>query len=192
MANAFLNNPNYSIRGTTRDPSSATAKSLSAKGIEIVQADVNDVASLQRAFADATLIFGVTDFWTIFKDPQSQLHKRPDQELIEYCYEVELQQGKNLADAAASVVTLKRYIFSSMANATHTSDGKYNRLYHMDSKAKAVEYAQSLDGLKDKFSQIQAPIYFELPWKWGLPTTPKKVISQYPSLRTDIVFKNLL
>lgn len=175
MANAFLNNPDYSIRGTTRDPSSAKARALSAKGIEIAQADLNDVASLQRAFHNATLIFGVTDFWTIFQDPQSSLRKRRDQELVEYCHDVELQQGKNLADAAAVVSTLKRYIFSSMANATRTSSGKYSQLYHMDSKAKAVEYAQTLGGLKDKFSQIQAPIYFELPWKWGLPTTPKMV-----------------
>lgn len=131
--------------------------------------------SLKRAFEGASLIFGVTDFWTIFQDPESQRRKKPNQELIQYCYEVELLQGKNLADAAAGVPTLARYIFSSMANATQTSGGKFKRLYHMDSKAKAVEYAQGLKGLKGKFSQIQAPIYFELPWKWGLPTTPTKV-----------------
>lgn len=62
VANTFLNNPNYTIRGTTRDPSSAKAESLSAKGIKIVQADLDDVASLHRAFTNATLIFGVTDF----------------------------------------------------------------------------------------------------------------------------------
>jgi hypothetical protein len=45
----------------------------------------------------------------------------------------------------------------------------------MDSKADAAIYAQSIPALAGKFSQIQAPIYFQLPWEWGLPTTPQKV-----------------
>jgi len=45
----------------------------------------------------------------------------------------------------------------------------------MDSKAQAAEYMESLPALKGKFSQVQAPIYFNLLWQWGLPTTPKKV-----------------
>ena len=66
-------------------------------------------------------------------------------------------------------------MFSSMANATKESGGKFSTLYHMDSKADAVEYIQTLPALHNKFSQIQAPIYFNLPWQWGLPTTPKQV-----------------
>lgn len=63
-----------------------------------------------------------------------------------------------------------------MADATKSSRGKYTKLYHMDSKAQAVTYAQSLPQLKDKFSQIQAPIYFQVATEWGLPIAPKKVI----------------
>ena len=139
-----------------------------------MQGDLDDKASLAQAFAGADVIFGVTDFWTIFQDKSSATKKSPNQELIAYCHDIELQQGKNLADAAAAVPGLQRYIFSSMANATESSKGKYTRLYHMDSKAKTVAYAQQLAGLKDKFSQVQAPIYMNLPWQWGLPTTPKR------------------
>jgi hypothetical protein len=121
------------------------------------------------------VIFGVTDFWSIIKDPASSAKKRPDQELVEYCYEVELQQAKNIADAAATVADLHRYVFSSMANATKESNGKFSKLYHMNSKAEAAEYTQTLPALRNKFSQIQAPIYYQLPWQWGLPTTPKQV-----------------
>jgi hypothetical protein len=141
----------------------------------MVQADLNDASSLARAFRDATVVFGVTDFWTIFKDPESQTKKRPDQDITEYCFHVELQQGKNIADAAATVPELKRFIFSSMANATKWSEGKFRTLYHMDSKALVVDYAKTLPNLNGKFSQVQAPIYYNLPWEWGLPTTPKKV-----------------
>lgn len=140
----------------------------------MVQGDLNDSASLTAAFEGADAIFGVTDFWTVFNDPESKKRKRPDQEMLQYCYDVEVQQGKNLADAAASVPGLSRFVLSSMADAAKWSKGKFTTLYHMDSKARAVEYAQSLPALAGKFSQVQAPIYYNLLWQWGLPTTPRK------------------
>ncbi|KAJ5584399.1 CAZyme family GH35 [Penicillium hispanicum] len=175
VADTYLQTDGWKIRGVTRNPASEKARQWAAKGIEIVQGDLDDVASLKQAFAGADIIFGVTDFWTIFQDPETQKKKKPTQEVVEYCHEVELQQGKNLADAAATVPGLSRYIFSSMAHAKASSKGKFDKLYHMDGKADAAIYAQSLPGLAGKFSQIQAPIYFQLPWEWGLPTTPKKV-----------------
>ena len=175
MADAYLQNPGWEVRGVSRNPSSASAAAWTAKGVEMVKGDNDDVDSLKRAFAGADVIFGVTDFWTIFQNPESQKKKRPEQELVQYCYEIELQQAKNLADSAASVSGLSRFVFSSMADATKWSKGKFTTVYHMDSKAQGVYYMQSHPGLKNKFSQVQAPIYFQLPWQWGLPTTPKKV-----------------
>lgn len=117
-------------------------------------------------------------------DPRSKELKKPEQELVEYCYEVELRHGKNLADAAASAAsTLEVYVFSSMADATKSSGGKYKTLYRMGSKARAAVYAQSLKALKGKFSQVQAPAYFQVGTEWGLPVTPKKV-SNTPRLFT--------
>ncbi|KAL2207076.1 NmrA-like family protein [Sarocladium strictum] len=174
VADTYLATPGWKIRGITRNPKSAAAQAWAAKGIELVQGDLNDADSLKRAFVGSDVIFGVTDFWTIIQDPASSAKKRPDQELVEYCYEVELQQGKNIADAAATVPGLHRLVFSSMANATKESGGKFKTLYHMNSKAEAVEYIQTLPALRNKFSQVQAPIYYNLPWQWGLPTTPKQ------------------
>lgn len=141
----------------------------------MVQANFDDINSLVAAFQNANVIFGVTDFWTIFKDEESHKRKKANQDITHYCFEVELMQAKNLADSAAQIPTLERYVFSSMANASKWSHGKFSRLYHMDSKALAVDYALSLPGLQEKFSQIQAAIYYNLPWEWGLPTTPQKV-----------------
>ncbi|KAL7930894.1 hypothetical protein V8C35DRAFT_329894 [Trichoderma chlorosporum] len=175
VADTFLQTPGYTIRGVTRNTESEAAKAWAAKGVEIVQAEFDDAKSLERAFKGANVIFGVTDFWNIWGNPQSKELKRSDQELVEYCYEVELRHGKNLADAAASTAsTLELYVFSSMANATKSSGGKYTKLYHMDSKAEAVTYAQSLPELKEKFSQVQAPVYFQVGTGWGLPISPKK------------------
>jgi len=174
VADVFLQTPGWKVRGVTRNPSSAASQSWASNGVELVQGELNDAPSLAAAFKGADAVFGVTDFWTVFNDPESQTRKRPDQTMVQYCYEVELQQGKNLADAAASVPGLSRFILSSMADATKWSKGKYTTLYHMDSKARAVEYARSLPALAGKFSQVQAPIYYNLLWQWDLPTTPRK------------------
>lgn len=186
MANTFLQTPGWKVRGTTRNIASESAKVWREKGAEIVQADLNDASSLVAAFQGAKAIFGVTDFWTIFQDAESLKKKKPDQDITHYCFEVELQQAKNLADSAAQISTLERFVFSSMASATKWSQGKFSRLYHMDSKAIAAEYASKLPGLQGKFSQIQAAIYYNLPWQWGLPTTPTKV-SVVRLLSSDII-----
>lgn len=175
--------PGWKVRGITRNPSSEKANTWKSKGVEIVQADLDNHESLLRAFKGANVIFGVTDFWTIFQDPTSMVKKRPEQNITEYCFEVEVQQGKNLVNAAAAIEQLDMLVFSSMAMASRWSNGKFSRIYHMDSKAVVAEYAQSLPDLKDKFSQIQAPIYYNLFWQWGLPTAPKKVGTVSDALR---------
>ena len=53
----------YRLRGLTRNTSSATSQAMSAKGVDMVAADVDDFSSLQRAFEGASAIFAVTDFW---------------------------------------------------------------------------------------------------------------------------------
>ncbi|KAJ0418533.1 putative NAD dependent epimerase/dehydratase [Aspergillus carlsbadensis] len=174
IANTYLTLPGYAVRGLTRTPSSPKALEWASRGVEIVQADLNDPASLASALRGACLIFGVTDFWTIFSDSASMTEKKAEQDITEYAFEVEVAQGKNLADAAAKVEGLERFVFSSMASAKRASGGKFSRLFHMDSKAVVVEHAKALEGLQGKFSIIQAPIYFNLLWEWGLPTTPKK------------------
>lgn len=79
-----------------------------------------------------------------------------------------------------------------MANADKESGGKFKTLYHMNSKAEAVEYIQSLPALRNKFSQVQAPIYYNLPWQWGLPTTPKQVWKTAALLLTPIFISDAL
>ncbi|KAL4909853.1 hypothetical protein BDW74DRAFT_173338 [Aspergillus multicolor] len=174
VANTYLSLPGWKVRGLTRTPTSPKAQEWASKGVEMVAADLNDPFSLEAVLQDAAVIFGVTDFWTIFQDPESLTKKKPDQDITEYCFEVEVAQGKNLANAAAKIPNLERFVFSSMASAKNASRGKFGGIWHMESKAVVVDYIQSLPGLKDKFSQIQAPIYYNLLWQWGLPTTPRK------------------
>lgn len=56
----------FSARALTRDPNSDKAKSLAKLGAEVVQANVDDVESLRRAFGGAYGAYCVTFFWDHF------------------------------------------------------------------------------------------------------------------------------
>jgi uncharacterized protein YbjT (DUF2867 family) len=88
----------FKIKAITRDTTSAKSQALAAKeGVETVQADFNDLDSLKAAFEGCDAVFAVTDFWAACGlDPVK-----------------ELQQGKNLVDAAAAT-GVKHFVFSSL------------------------------------------------------------------------------
>ncbi len=76
LARAILGDKSggFAARALTRDVNSDKAKELAALGAEIVAADVDDEASLQRAFAGAYGAFCVTFFWA---------HMSPEKEMAE-------------------------------------------------------------------------------------------------------------
>jgi len=86
LARAILAEPSgqFALRAVTRNPDRAAARALAAAGAELVTADLDDVASLERAFAGAHGAFCVTNYWE---------HLSPDKEL---------QQARNLAQACTA------------------------------------------------------------------------------------------
>src|SRR5262245_23651759 len=72
----------FAARGITRHPDGDKGKALQQAGAEVVAADLDDPKSLQRAFAGAYGVFGVTNFWEHFSA------------------EKELAQATNIAEAA--------------------------------------------------------------------------------------------
>ena len=68
LAQAILDDPagRFSLRALTRKTDSAAAQSLATRGAEVVAADLDDQASLARAFAGAHGVFAVTNFWEHF------------------------------------------------------------------------------------------------------------------------------
>jgi len=72
----------FTVRAITRNAGSDKAKELEKLGAEVVEADIDDVESLKRAFQGAHGAFCVTFFWE---------HMSPEKELAE---------AKNMADAA--------------------------------------------------------------------------------------------
>ncbi|KAI9644412.1 hypothetical protein NHQ30_007769 [Ciborinia camelliae] len=146
VAQRFLSDPNYKIRGITRNSSSATARALTSQGIEIVEADLNDAKSLILAFQGANLIFSVTNYWEAFFRPDDRLAaQKRGVSCRKWAYEVEYQQGRNIADAAAHGSVLPGLdehglIASTLSHAGRSSGGVFSEVYHHDAKADVFPY----------------------------------------------------
>jgi len=96
-ARAILNDPSsaFAARAVTRNPGSDAAQELEKQGAEIVQADMDDQASLVEAFRGAHGAFCVTNFWEHFSP------------------EKEYEQATNLARAAHEA-GLKHVVWSTL------------------------------------------------------------------------------
>lgn len=139
VARRFLQDPNYRIRGLTRNTTSPTALTLLSLGIELVEADLNDVSTLIPAFKDANLIFSVTNYWEPFFHPHHRsLAASANISCRKHAYDIEYQQGKNIADAASNTVSTldpNGFIVSTLSHAGKSSKGVFKELYHFDAKA---------------------------------------------------------
>ncbi|PYI12637.1 NAD(P)-binding protein [Aspergillus sclerotiicarbonarius CBS 121057] len=161
VAQRFLHDPTYHIRGLTRNPSSPTAQALSAQGIELVPADLNDPQTLIPALRGANLIFSVTNYWEpFFRADCRQKASELGISCRRYAYEVELQQGKNIADAAAMTVDSldeNGFVVSTLSHAGRCSGGRLNEVYHFDAKAEAFpDYVRErYPALAGKMSCVQ-------------------------------------
>jgi len=128
----------YRVRAITRNTSSEKANALRARGVEVVSADLNDEASLTAAFAGSSAVYAVTDFFEPFgKSGPIEGMK------------VEVQQGKNLANAALKTPNLKHYIWSTLPNGVQISGGKY-LVPHFEAKNKIEAYIKTLPDLYKK------------------------------------------
>lgn len=144
VARRFAQDPAYKVRGLCRNPSSDAAKKLAAEGVEVVAADLDDVDTLKKAFECANLIFSVTNYWEPFFRPDC---RQEAQELgvscRRYAYDVEYRQGRNIADAAATVADSlvdNGLLVSSLSHAGKCTNGKQKELYHFDAKAEVFPF----------------------------------------------------
>ncbi|KAJ9606464.1 hypothetical protein H2200_009425 [Cladophialophora chaetospira] len=182
VARTFLALPDWTVRAITRNTSSSAALELQTLGAALVAANLDDVSSLITAFTGADAIFGVTDFWQFPKDPKT--HEMAKQKGItwnEASYLLELQHGKNIIDAAATVLStpeskLERLVLSSLADVRKASQDKYTWAYHFDSKAHFVKYLKDkADTVPDyralfkKTSYLQMGYYLD---NWRIPNNP--------------------
>jgi uncharacterized protein YbjT (DUF2867 family) len=124
----------FAVRAITRNPNSEKAQALRAQGVEVVAADADDEASLERAFAGAYGVFALTNFWEHFSA------------------EREVTQARNMAQAAKAA-GVQHVIWSTLEdtrkwvpledNRMPTLQGKY-KVPHFDWKGEADQIFRDL------------------------------------------------
>ncbi|RYP04363.1 hypothetical protein DL764_004499 [Monosporascus ibericus] len=187
IISTFLSDPKlknqWAVRGVTRDVSKDSSKKLAEQGVEVVAADINDKTSLVKALAGSYAAYGVTNYW-----------EKADMKL-------EIQQGKNLADAAKEA-GVQHYIWSSLYNVNKLSKGKLPHVYHFDSKAEVEDYVREL-GIPATFflpgfymSNIPGGMFKPSPpddaWTFGLPVAASSPIPMYDPRDTGKYIKAIV
>lgn len=129
LVRAILADPNgaFRARAITRHADSERAGALAREGAEVVQADLDDAMSVQRAFDGCWGAYCVTNFWEHFSP------------------ERELQQARHMADAARAA-GLQHVVWSTLEdtrlrvplddNRMPTLMGRY-KVPHFDGKGEA-------------------------------------------------------
>ena len=109
----------WKLRALTRNPNSYAAKELAKQEVELVQGDLDDPGSLERAARGVYGIYSVQDFWTVGA-------RR------------EVQQGKNLADVAKKA-GVEHFVYSSVGGAERNTG-----ITHWETKWVVEKHIRSL------------------------------------------------
>ncbi|KAJ1731002.1 hypothetical protein LPJ72_004175 [Coemansia sp. Benny D160-2] len=124
----------YKLVAVTRNTSSESAKEIKTKypDVELVAADINDTASLEKAFKGADFVFGMTQFF------QPEIADKVGSGNLD----TEYIQGKNIIDAAIAV-GVKNIVMSTLPSMKEISGGKYSKVLHFEGKHRVEEYLKS-------------------------------------------------
>ena len=110
----------WELRALTRRPEAHEAQSLARQGVQVVQGDLEEPASIARAAEGVYGIYSVQDFWSVGA-------KR------------EVQQGKNLADAAKQA-GVQHFVYSSVGGAERNTG-----IPHWESKWEIEKHIRQLN-----------------------------------------------
>jgi uncharacterized protein YbjT (DUF2867 family) len=120
----------FTARAVTRDVRSERAKELRALGAEVVAADVDDEASLVKAFSGAHAAFCVTFYWA---------HMSPEKELAEAAAMARAAKRAGVKHVVWSTLEDTRKWVPLGDNRMPTLMGKY-KVPHFDAKGEANHF----------------------------------------------------
>lgn len=139
VVDALLASGQYAVRVPSRNPASASAEALKARGVHVVKGDLLEPSSLQAAFEGAHGAFLVSNFW----DP-TQMQK-------------ETEIG-NAAVTVARAAGVQHFIWSTLPDAEKLTGGRL-KLPHFTGKARVDAAVQAAKFPRHTF--VQAPFYFQ-------------------------------
>lgn len=132
----------FAARALTRDVNSAGAKELARLGAEVVAADVDDAASLLKAFQGAYGAYCVTFFWA---------HFSPEKEMAHAAAMAQAAKQAGVQHVVWSTLEDTRLLVPLSDDRMPTLQGKY-KVPHFDAKGEANRF----------FSEAGAPTTFLL------------------------------
>jgi uncharacterized protein YbjT (DUF2867 family) len=148
IARHLLQRGKFKVRAMVRDENKPAAQALKQLGAELVKADFNDRASLDRALQGVYGVFSIQDF----RDGAS----------------VEIRQGKAFADAAKAA-NIKHFVYSSVGSAERNTG-----IPHFDSKFQVEEYIRSIS----LPHTILRPVFFFYNYNGMLPMVKNGTLPQ--------------
>lgn len=145
LVQAILADPDreFAVRAVTRSAGSAKARKLAAAGAQIVEADLDDEASMRKAFDGAYGAYVVTNYW---------VQRSPEEEAARTRAEMELGQAENAARAARDA-GVAHVIWSTLEDTRDVLghddrvpnvDGRY-KVPHFDAKGEADQFFVKYD-----------------------------------------------
>ncbi|KFY33487.1 hypothetical protein V494_07584 [Pseudogymnoascus sp. VKM F-4513 (FW-928)] len=169
VASVFLEEPNWIVRGLVRNPTSPEAIELASKGVELIKGDLTDLPSLIAAVKGVDLIFANTRFNRAQASESAEFKAlaRPGQSPLDFHYEEELSKGSNIADAAATVEGLERFVWSSASEPGKWSKGKYSDILSFESKGAVWKYIQDTHPELARKTSILYLGSYATNWRWG-------------------------
>ena len=136
LARAILNDPpsGFTVRAITRNPDSPAARELARLGAQVVRADAQDRASLERAFAGAYGAYCVSFFWA---------HMSPEREKAEASAMAQAAKRAGIRHAIWSTLEDTRQFVPLGDTHIPTIMGHY-KVPHFDAKAEGDAYFAAL------------------------------------------------
>jgi len=139
VVNALLAGGEFKVRVASRNRKSAAAQALSARDVEVIEADLLDPSTLRAAFEGAHGAFVVTNFW----DPGLGMR--------------EAEMGA-AAVRTAREAGVEHLIWSTLPDVEELSGGRL-KVAHFTGKAKVDAAVRSAGFPRHTF--VEAPFYFQ-------------------------------
>lgn len=119
VVRSLLDSPEFRdswhIRAITRSAEGKAAQSFQAEGVQIAEADLDDLGSLKIALSGCHAVFAVTDFFVPFAANGANAAE---------AIELESRRVMNVADAVSATPSIEHFIWSTLPHARRITGGK--------------------------------------------------------------------
>jgi uncharacterized protein YbjT (DUF2867 family) len=159
LVRAILADPEgrFTVRALTRNADSGKARELASQGVEVVEADLDDEASVRKAFDGAYGAFVVTNFWAQRTPEQDEARTRAEMELAQAATAARAAKDAGLRHVVWSTLEDTRPHFARLGIDVPTVFDSY-KVPHFDAKGEANAFFTEL-GVPTTF--LQTTFFYE-------------------------------